>query len=125
MHIVFEKVRFQNFLSFGNSTTEINLTNFKSTLVTGSNFSGKSSAILDTITFALFGKAFRQINKPQLINMFNGKDCLVELQFVKNNTRYLIRRGLKPNIFEIFKDGNKLDIDASAKNNKLNLKKLF
>ena len=123
MHIVFEKVRFQNFLSFGNSTTEINLTNFKSTLVTGSNFSGKSSAILDTITFALFGKAFRQINKPQLINMFNGKDCLVELQFVKNNTRYLIRRGLKPNIFEIFKDGNKLDIDASAKDQQTEFEK--
>ena len=115
MHIIFEKVRFQNFLSFGTTPTEINLTNYKSTLVTGSNFSGKSSAILDTITFALFGKAFRQINKPQLINMFNGKECLVELQFVKNNIRYLIRRGLKPNIFEIFKNDSKLDIDASAK----------
>lgn len=115
MHIIFEKVRFQNFLSFGTTPTEINLVNYKSTLVTGSNFSGKSSAILDTITFSLFGKAFRQINKPQLINMFNGKECLVELQFVKNNVRYLIRRGLKPNIFEIFKNDQKLDIDASAK----------
>ena len=79
MQITFESVRFQNFLSFGTTPTEINLTSQKSTLVTGTNFSGKSSAVLDTITFALFGKAFRQINKPQLINMYNGKECLVEL----------------------------------------------
>ncbi len=123
MQITFESVRFQNFLSFGTTPTEINLASQKSTLVTGTNFSGKSSAVLDTITFALFGKAFRQINKPQLINMYNGKECLVELYFNKNNVKYLIRRGLKPNIFEIFKDGNKLDIDASAKDQQVEFEK--
>ena len=123
MQINFEKVRFTNFLSFGDSPTEIQLNKNKTTLVTGSNFSGKSSAILDTVTFALFGKAFRQINKPQLINMYNGKDCLVELTFRKNNVSYLVRRGIKPNIFEIFKDGQKFDILSSAKDQQTEFEK--
>ena len=123
MQINFEKVRFTNFLSFGSHPTEIQLNAYKSTLVTGTNFSGKSSAILDTVTFALFGKAFRQINKPQLINMYNGKDCLVELTFRKNNVSYLVRRGIKPNIFEIFKDGQKFDILSSAKDQQTEFEK--
>lgn len=123
MQIQFEKVRFSNFLSFGAHPTEIKLNAYKSTLVTGTNFSGKSSAILDTVTFALFGRAFRSINKPQLTNMYNGKDCLVELTFRKNNVSYLVRRGIKPNIFEIYRDGNKLDILSSAKDQQTEFEK--
>ena len=123
MQIQFEKVRFTNFLSFGAHPTEIKLNAYKSTLVTGTNFSGKSSAILDTVTFALFGRAFRSINKPQLTNMYNGKDCLVELTFRKNNVSYLVRRGIKPNIFEIYRDGNKLDILSSAKDQQTEFEK--
>ena len=123
MQINFEKVRFSNFLSFGSHPTEIQLNAYKSSLVTGTNFSGKSSAILDTVTFALFGKAFRQINKPQLINMYNGKECLVELTFRKNNVSYLVRRGIKPNIFEIFKDGQKFDILSSARDQQAEFEK--
>ena len=123
MNIEFEKISFQNFLSFGDSPTEINLSNFKTTLVTGSNFSGKSSAILDTITFALFGKAFRNINKPQLVNVYNNKNCLVELTFYKNNVKYKIRRGLKPNLFEIYRDDEQLDILSSAKDQQAEFEK--
>jgi len=123
MQIQFEKVRFSNFLSFGAHPTEIQLNAYKSTLVTGTNFSGKSSAILDTVTFALFGRAFRSINKPQLTNMYNGKDCLVELTFRKNNVSYLVRRGIKPNVFEIYRDGNKLDILSSAKDQQTEFEK--
>ena len=123
MNIEFEKISFQNFLSFGDSPTEINLSNFKTTLVTGSNFSGKSSSILDTITFALFGKAFRNINKPQLINVYNNKNCLVELTFYKNNVKYKIRRGLKPNLFEIYRDDEQLDILSSAKDQQAEFEK--
>ena len=123
MNIEFEKISFQNFLSFGDSPTEINLSNFKTTLVTGSNFSGKSSSILDTITFALFGKAFRNINKPQLVNVYNNKNCLVELTFYKNNVKYKIRRGLKPNLFEIYRDDEQLDILSSAKDQQAEFEK--
>ena len=123
MQINFEKVRFTNFLSFGSHPTEIQLNAYKSSLVTGTNFAGKSSAILDTVTFALFGKAFRQINKPQLINMYNGKDCLVELTFRKNNISYLVRRGIKPNIFEIYKDGKKFDILSNARDQQAEFEK--
>ena len=115
MQIQFERIRFKNFLSFGDTFTEINLKDFKSTLITGSNFSGKSGSLLDTLNFALFGRAFRSINKPQLVNVYNNKNCLVELEFEKNNMKYLIRRGLKPGIFEIFQNGRQLDILSSVK----------
>ena len=115
MQIQFQRIRFKNFLSFGDSFTEINLKDFKSTLITGSNFSGKSGSLLDTLNFALFGRAFRSINKPQLINVYNNKNCLVELEFEKNNSNYLVRRGLKPGVFEIFQNGRQLDILSSVK----------
>jgi DNA repair exonuclease SbcCD ATPase subunit len=115
MQIQFERIRFKNFLSFGDTFAEINLKDFKSTLITGSNFSGKSGSLLDTLNFALFGRAFRSINKPQLINVYNNKNCLVELEFEKNNMKYLVRRGLKPGVFEIFQNGRQLDILSSVK----------
>jgi len=123
MDIQFEKIRFRNFLSFGDTFTEINLKNFKSTLITGSNFSGKSGSLLDTLNFALFGRAFRSINKPQLINVYNGKNCLVELEFSKNGIQYLIRRGLKPNVFEIFENDKQLDILSSSKDQQAEFEK--
>ena len=123
MQIQFQRIRFKNFLSFGDTFTEINLKDFKSTLITGSNFSGKSGSLLDTLNFALFGRAFRSINKPQLINVYNKKNCLVELEFEKNNSNYLIRRGLKPGVFEIFQNGRQLDILSSVKDQQAEFEK--
>ena len=113
--ITFNNVRFKNFGSFGNYFTEINLGGKTTTLVTGANGHGKSYALLDSITFALFGKPFRKINIPQLINSINNKDCLVELSFSVGTHEYKIIRGLNPKIFEIYKDGKLLDQNAKAK----------
>ena len=113
--ITFNNVRFKNFGSFGNYFTEINLGGKTTTLVTGANGHGKSYALLDSITFALFGKPFRRINIPQLINSINNKDCLVELSFSVGTHEYKIIRGLNPKIFEIYKDGKLLDQNAKAK----------
>ena len=110
--IKFEKVRFKNFGSFGNTWTEIDLDKNKTTLICGNNGSGKSFAFLDSITFALFGKPFRKINKPQLVNTVNEKDCLVEIEFTVNSRDYLVRRGIKPNIFDIEVHGNALHKEA-------------
>jgi len=113
--IVFKKIRFKNFGSFGNTFTELHLDSRKNTLVSGSNGNGKSFAFLDSITFALFGKPFRKINIPQLVNTINKKDCLVELDFEIGSDKYLIRRGLSPKIFEIYKNGDLLNQDAKNK----------
>ena len=113
--IVFKKIRFKNFGSFGNVFTEIFLDSRKNTLVSGTNGNGKSFAFLDSITFALFGKPFRKINIPQLVNTINKKDCLVELDFEIGTDKYLVRRGLAPKIFEIFKNGELLNQDAKNK----------
>jgi DNA repair exonuclease SbcCD ATPase subunit len=113
--IVFKKIRFKNFGSFGNTFTEIFLDSRKNTLVSGTNGNGKSFAFLDSITFALFGKPFRKINIPQLVNTINKKDCLVELDFEIGTDKYLVRRGLSPKIFEIFKNGELLNQDAKNK----------
>jgi DNA repair exonuclease SbcCD ATPase subunit len=113
--IVFKKIRFKNFGSFGNVFTEIFLDSRKNTLVSGTNGNGKSFAFLDSITFALFGKPFRKINIPQLVNTINKKDCLVELDFEIGTDKYLVRRGLSPKIFEIFKNGELLNQDAKNK----------
>ena len=102
--ILFKKVRWKNFLSTGNIFTEIDLTKHKSTLIVGTNGSGKST-ILDAISFALYNKPFRKINKPQLINSINGKDTVVEVEFNAGNKSYKIIRGIKPNTFEIYQDG--------------------
>ncbi len=112
--IIFEKVRWKNFLSTGNWFTEIDLKRSPNTLIIGSNGSGKST-ILDALTFGLFGKPFRKINKPQLPNSINEKDCVVEIEFAVGKKTYKIIRGIKPNVFEIYIDGKLLNQDAAAK----------
>lgn len=112
--IKFKIVRFKNFGSFGNSFTELHLNKHNTTLICGNNGSGKSFAFLDSITFGLFGKPFRKINIPQIANTINVKHCLVEIEFSKGTDEYLIRRGLNPKVFEIFK--NKILINQEAKN---------
>jgi DNA repair exonuclease SbcCD ATPase subunit len=113
--IEFLTVRFKNFGSFGTNFSEIKLDNHKTTLVTGTNGHGKSFALLDSLCFGLFGKPFRPINIPQLVNTVNGKNCLVEIEFNKAGSHYLIRRGLSPKIFEIIKDGDMIDQNAKSK----------
>lgn len=99
--ITFQKVRWKNFLSTGNNFSEVNLQAAKTNLIVGSNGAGKST-ILDALTFGLFGKSFRKINKPSLVNSINEKDCLVEIEFSIGKNQYLVRRGIKPNVFEIY-----------------------
>ena len=112
--IIFEKVRWKNFLSTGNWFTEIDFTRSPNTLIIGSNGSGKST-ILDALTFGLFGKPFRKINKPQLPNSINEKECIVEIEFKVGKKAYKIIRGIKPNIFEIYQDGKLLNQDAASR----------
>ena len=114
MKIQFKKVRYKNVLSSGNSFTEILLDKSKTTLISGSNGSGKST-LLDAITFALYGKAFRKINKPQLVNSINQKELVVEIEFNIGSNQYYIRRGLKPNFFEISLNGTLIDQDAAVR----------
>ena len=111
--ILFEKIRWKNFLSTGNQYTEISLTDNNTNLIIGTNGAGKST-VLDALTFALFGKPFRKINKPQLINSTNEKDCKVEVEFSINNTDWKIVRGIKPNLFEIWRNGSVMDQFAAA-----------
>lgn len=113
--IEFLTVRFKNFGSFGNNFSEIDLNTRKTTLVTGTNGHGKSFALLDSLCFGLFGKPFRPINIPQLVNSVNGKGCLVEIEFNKSGSHYLVRRGLSPKIFEIHKNGEMIDQNAKTK----------
>ena len=112
--IEFEYVRYKNILSTGNTWTTINLNANKSTLIIGDNGAGKST-MLDAISFGLYGKAFRKISKPQLLNSINQKGLEVELAFTIGKTTYLIKRGIKPNIFEIWKNGELLNQDAAAR----------
>ena len=112
--IIFKKLRYKNLLSTGNTFTEYDLNNNKNTLIIGKNGSGKST-LLDALTFSLFGKAYRNINKPSLVNSVNQKDCVVELEFSIGKKEYRIRRGLKPNLLDISVDGNELDKNASVK----------
>lgn len=111
--ILFKTIKFRNFLSTGNQFTEVNLNKDKTTLIVGTNGSGKST-LLDALCFVLFNKAFRKIIKNQLVNSTNEKDCLVEIDFSIGKTDWKIIRGIKPNIFEIYKDGKLLDQTASA-----------
>ena len=111
--ILFEKVRWKNFLSTGNQYSEINFKGSATTLIVGVNGSGKST-VLDALTFSLFGKPFRKINKPQLINSTNEKDCRVEIEFSIGTTDWKVVRGIKPNNFEIYRDGKLLDQTANA-----------
>ncbi len=122
--IIFKSVRYKNFLSTGNVFTEIKLNENATTLIVGENGAGKST-FLDAITFSLFGKPFRNINKPQLVNSINEKDCVVEVEFSIASKRYKIIRGIKPNIFEIYIDGELLNQDAKSKDYQEQLEKLI
>jgi len=114
MSIVFKKIRWKNFLSTGNQYTEIDFQQSKTTLIVGENGAGKST-ILDVLTFALFGKTFRNINKPQLLNSITKKDLLVEIEFVISKNSYKIIRGIKPNIFEVYCNGSMLNQSAEMR----------
>lgn len=106
--LLFKKIRWKNFLSTGNVFTEIELNKTKNTLIVGENGSGKTT-LLDALCFVCFGKPFRDVNKPKLINSQNQKELVVELEFATNGSDYKIIRGMKPNVFEIYKDGNLID----------------
>ena len=112
--ILFESIKYKNFLSTGNQFTEVKFDDHKTSLVIGNNGSGKST-LLDALTFVLFGKSFRGVNKPQLINSINEKDCVVEIEFKISKTKWKVKRGLKPNIFQIYKNGELLNQDATTK----------
>jgi DNA repair exonuclease SbcCD ATPase subunit len=122
--ILFKKVRYKNFLSTGNFFTEISLNTNATTLIIGENGAGKST-FLDAITFALFGKPFRSVNKPQLVNSINEKDCVVEIEFNISSKNYKIIRGIKPNVFEIYCDGDLVNQDAKSKDYQDQLEKLI
>ncbi len=113
--INFKTVKMKNFFSVGNSPVEIQLNSHKKTLVIGKNGSSKSSCIIDSIVFALYGKPFRKTNKPNIINSINKGGLLIELEFSIGNREYKIIRGIKPNIFEIYQNGSLLNQDAKAK----------
>jgi DNA repair exonuclease SbcCD ATPase subunit len=112
--IIFKSVTWQNFLSTGNSPNKVLLNKSPTTLIIGKNGEGKST-ILDALCFSLFGKPFRNINKGQLVNSINGKKCLVEIEFSVGTKNYKVVRGIKPNIFEIYLDGELLNQDAASK----------
>jgi len=114
MRIHFRQVRYKNILSTGNVFTKIDLDRKPTTLISGTNGAGKST-LLDAITFGLYGKPFRKINKGQLMNSINKKDLMVEIDFSVGGNEYTVRRGMKPNLFEIIKDGKMVDQDAAVK----------
>ena len=120
--IVFRKLRWKNFLSTGNLFTEIELDKFGSTLIVGENGSGKST-FLDALTFALFNKPFRKINKAQLVNSITKKDMVVEIEFDVGSKSYKIIRGTKPNLFEVYLNGNLLNQNAENKDYQETLEK--
>ena len=114
--IIFKTIKWKNFLSTGDHWNEINFLEKNTNLIIGTNGSGKST-MLDALTFALFNKPFRKINKSQLMNTVNEKDCLVELEFSVNNREYIVRRGMKPNIFDIEVNGNLMHRQADDRSN--------
>jgi DNA repair exonuclease SbcCD ATPase subunit len=111
--ILFKTIRWKNFLSTGNQYTEVDFTKNRTNLIIGSNGAGKST-VLDALTFSLFGKPFRKINKPQLINSVNDRECRVEVEFDIGSTSWRVVRGIKPNVFEIYRDDSLLDQSAAA-----------
>ena len=114
--IIFKKIRYKNFLSSGNQFMEIDFQKDNTNLIVGTNGAGKST-VLDALTFVLFNKAFRKINKNQLINTTNEKDCLVEIEFSVNSREYLVRRGIKPSIFDIEVNGDALHKESDDRLN--------
>lgn len=114
MAIIFKKVRWKNLLSTGNIFTEVDLIGSSSTLIIGENGAGKSTFI-EAISYALYGRPFRKINKPQLVNSINQKNMVVELEFAIGTVEYLVRRGMKPGIFEIFQGDRMINQDAAIR----------
>jgi DNA repair exonuclease SbcCD ATPase subunit len=114
MAIFFKKLRWKNFVSTGNLFTEIDLARSKSTLIVGENGAGKST-ILDALSFSLYGKPFRNINKPQLVNAITQKNLMVEVEFDVGPNEYLIKRGLKPGVFEIYQNGTLMNQDSATR----------
>mgnify|MGYP005622113337 CR=1 FL=1 len=110
--IIFNKIRWKNFLSTGNQFTEIQLDKNSATLIQGSNGAGKST-MLDALCFGLFNKPFRKINKPQLVNTINEKDCVVEIEFTIGNVEFKVVRSIKPNSFEIYENGHLVDQESA------------
>jgi DNA repair exonuclease SbcCD ATPase subunit len=114
--LVFHKIKYKNFLSSGNQFTEIDFRKNSTNLIIGTNGAGKST-MLDALTFVLFNKSFRGITKPQLVNSTNERDCVVEIEFSVNSKNYLVRRGIKPNIFDIEVNGVLLHKEADDRAN--------
>lgn len=114
MKITFKELRYKNILSTGNNFTTIELNGRTTTLVSGSNGAGKST-MLDAIVFALYGKPFRKINKPQLINSINQKDMIVEIDFQIGQFNYTVKRGIRPNFLEIYRNGTLINQDAASR----------
>ena len=110
--IIFKSISWMNFLSTGNSANTVLLDKSPTTLIVGRNGEGKST-ILDALCFALFGKPFRNINKGQLVNSINQKNCMVEIKFSVSNVEYRIRRGIKPNLFEIYQNDELMNQDSA------------
>ena len=112
--IVFKSISWKNFLSTGNTANKVDLNKDPTTLIVGKNGEGKST-ILDALTFSLFNKPFRDVNKGQLVNSINQKNCVVEIEFSIGTTEYKVIRGMKPNIFEIYQNGNLINQDSASK----------
>ena len=112
--IVFKSISWKNFLSTGNTANKVDLNKDPTTLIVGKNGEGKST-ILDALTFSLFNKPFRDVNKGQLVNSINQKNCVVEIEFSIGTAEYKVIRGMKPNIFEIYQNGNLINQDSAAK----------
>ena len=111
--IIFKKIKWKNFLSTGNTPIEVDLNKSQTTLIIGTNGSGKST-LLDAICFVLFNRPFRIIKKEQIVNTINNGDCIVEIEFTVGTKHYKVRRGIKPNLFEIYCDGELINQEASA-----------
>jgi len=114
--ILFKKIKWKNFLSTGDQWTEMNLNNHGTTLIVGTNGAGKST-VLDALCFVLFNKPYRKINKPQLVNTANEKGCLAEIEFSVGPKDYIVRRGIKPNVFDIIVNGQMLNKEADDRAN--------
>ena len=112
--IIFKTLKYKNFLSSGNNFTEIDFTKNKTTLVVGHNGSGKST-MLDALSYALFSKAHRPITKDQLVNSINKKDCIVEVGFAIGQKDYRVVRGVRPNVFEIWRDGELINQESHSR----------
>ena len=124
MHIIFNRIRFKNFLSTGNNWTEIEFGTQSTTLFMGVNGSGKST-LLDALCYVLFNKPFRNINKPQLKNSINQKNMMVEISFCAGKDQFIVKRGMTPNIFEIYKNGEIIDQNAASRDYQEILEKYY